>query len=520
MWLFSRKLRHPVRRPSRRPNLEVLEDRCVPSAGALDTTFGSGGIVTTSLDHNNDYANGALLQPNGDSIVYGGNGMARYTPNGSLDSSFGSGGIVLRPPSWIAMAALQTDGKIVAAGGSSLFRYNANGTLDKTFGSKGVVAYPSGWGAGPGIVIEPATGDIVLEGSPSAAPDDIGLLRYTPNGVLDTTFGQGGKVATPFPGMYSADLEWNTLALENGHIVEAGFVSTGGPNPNSRLWFLARYNDDGTLDTTFGPSGTGLVTTAVGYGLSPTMVRSLVVQPNGEIVAVGVAENSLNSPQEWALARYTTAGILDGTFGNGGIVTSSFTAGGDEPWNAALQANGQIVVAGFNDGSPQIMEVGRYNSDGSLDTTFGSGGFVSTPFASQSAAVGVLIQPDGKIVAAGYTTINGKVDYMLARYLPSEPEIGSFTANPNPVTSGSTTTLTVSNITDGNPNSTITQVAFFYYDNTGAPHVLGYGTQTSPGVWTLNYTVNLSAGTYTIYAQDEDSYGVFGDPFALTLTVQ
>ena len=80
-------------------------------------------------------------------------------------------------------------------------------------------------------------------------------------------------------------------------------------------------------------------------------------------------------------------------------------------------------------------------------------------------------------------------------------------------------TLTASNITDGNPGSTITQVAFYYFDSVGAKHVLGYGTQTSPGVWTFNFTVNLTSGTYTLYAQAEDSYGVFGDPLALTLQV-
>src|SRR5262249_52466468 len=111
-------------------------------------------------------------------------------------------------------------------------------------------------------------------------------------------------------------------------------------------------------------------------------------------------------------------------------------------------------------------------------------------------------------------------NFAVARYLPSEPEIGSFTASRDPVTSGSTLTLTASNITDGNAGATITQVSFYYFEGTGNKVTLGTGTQTSPGVWTLNFTVNLSAGTYTIYAQAEDSYGVFGDPFALSLTVQ
>jgi hypothetical protein len=107
-----------------------------------------------------------------------------------------------------------------------------------------------------------------------------------------------------------------------------------------------------------------------------------------------------------------------------------------------------------------------------------------------SAALAVAIQPDGRIVTAN------------ARYLASEPAIGSFTASPNPVTAGSSTTLTATNITDGNPNSTITRVAI-YIDSNGAQTLVGYATQTSPGVWTYAFsTAGLtSVDTYTLTAQ-------------------
>jgi hypothetical protein len=107
----------------------------------------------------------------------------------------------------------------------------------------------------------------------------------------------------------------------------------------------------------------------------------------------------------------------------------------------------------------------------------------------------------------------------------SNPQIGSFTANPNLVTSGNSTTLTVFNITDTNPSATITQVAI-YMDSNGdgkldpGDALIGYATQTSPGVWTLTYTVNLAPGPYTLFAQALDNYGLFSDPFALSLTVQ
>jgi hypothetical protein len=116
----------------------------------------------------------------------------------------------------------------------------------------------------------------------------------------------------------------------------------------------------------------------------------------------------------------------------------------------------------------------------------------------------------------------------LVRFLGSAPQVGAFTANPNPASAGSSVTLSVSNISDGNPNVTITQVAIYLDSNNdgtlepGTDTLLGDATQTSPGVWTLTNSsaFGLTAGTYKLFAQAEDSDGVFGDPIALTLTVQ
>jgi hypothetical protein len=201
-----------------------------------------------------------------------------------------------------------------------------------------------------------------------------------------------------------------------------------------------------------------------------------------------------------------------------------------------LQSNGEIVVLGdASDASGKgTFAVATFTASGALDPAFGGSGFVLGTANTATSSMGtinyaascLLVQPsDGKIVITGVvpdSSKQGAADFALARYIGTTtgPQIGSFTASPNPVTSGSNTTLTASNIIDADPGGTITQVAFFYYDGTGAEQVLGYGTQTSTGVWTLNYTVSLATGSYTIYAQAEDSYGVFSDPLALTLTVQ
>jgi hypothetical protein len=103
----------------------------------------------------------------------------------------------------------------------------------------------------------------------------------------------------------------------------------------------------------------------------------------------------------------------------------------------------------------------------------------------------------------------------VARHLPSAPQIGSFTASQ--VGAGAPVTLTAANITDANPNATVRQVDFYYFDSGGNKVSLGTATQGSGGAWSVS--VNLTAGTYTVYAQATDSYGVLGDAVSLTLTV-
>jgi uncharacterized delta-60 repeat protein len=502
--------------------MEALEDRCCPSSGALDPTFGSGGILTTELTKYADYAHGVLMQSNGDLIAYGiadtsgvaSFGLVRYTPNGSLDTAFGKNGAVVTSqvgktaititefasPSLdegVAQAALQSDGKIVAVGNDSyVIRYNSNGSLDTTFGSQGLLVVPSGFSV-QSLLIQPSNGDIVVGGSYNS---DFALLRYTPTGALDSSFGSGGEVVTS-----SATGTVVALALENGDIVAGG---TG---------VLARYTLSGNLDTTFGSAG--IVTIPMG-------LPSLLVQPNGQIVAVGtVTIPSPYNDQAWELARYNVDGSMDSTFGSGGTVTESLPGGNTTyAYGSALQSDGQIVVLGENAGA-ETLGVGVYNPNGSLDTSFGSGGLVTQNFydAGERIGGGVAIQPDGKIVAAVSTYLSASghrgAAFMLARFGPSAAQIGSFTASPNPVTAGSSVTLTASNITLADPNSTITQVAFSAQVNSSNT-LLGIGTQTSPGVWTFSVTVNLAPGSYTLFAQATDSDGVLGDPAALTLTVQ
>jgi uncharacterized delta-60 repeat protein len=205
-----------------------------------------------------------------------------------------------------------------------------------------------------------------------------------------------------------------------------------------------------------------------------------------------------------ALARYNANGTLDTSFGSGGVVSTTVGPA------LVIQADGKIVLEGAG--------LARYNPDGSIDTTFGTGG-IAPNFINSSWSV--AIAPNGDIVEAGYVGGN----FAVARYLPSAPQIGSFTASPNPVTAGGSVTLTAANLTDGNPGSTVTQVAFYLDSNgdgilePGTDTLLGYGTR-SGGTWTLTFsTAGWASAVDRLFAQAEDSYGVFGDPFALDLTV-
>jgi uncharacterized delta-60 repeat protein len=361
--------------------LEALEDRCLFSAGALDTTFGVGGkVMTNFLGPTNDFGyGGTVIQPDGKIIEAG------Y----SYTSSFPSGG-----------------------GGAALVRYNPDGTLDMTFGTGGKVIpdYTKVGGAIRAVALQ-GDGKIVIAGETELiSAGDFLVMRYNSDGSLDTSFGSGGMVATSF-GTTSSFA--NAVAIQSdGKIVAAGsgFTQTG-----DRDFALARYNSDGTLDTSFGTGGE--VTTAI-TGLTFSTAYSLAIQGDGRIVAAGSGFTQ-TFDSDFALARYNTSGSLDTTFGTGGEVTTNVAGVFQQAFSVAIQANGDIVAAGFAGTFTGGFEVAdffalaRYNPNGSLDTTFGSGGKVTTSFGAFAFGRAVTIQTDGKIVAAGE---DFSLDFLLARY--------------------------------------------------------------------------------------------------------
>ena len=246
--------------------------------------------------------------------------------------------------------------------------------------------------------------------------DDFALARHTGDGILDTSFGTGGKVTTDFAG--STDQAWTVLIQADGKIVVAGHAFTA-------LGFdfaLARYTGDGILDTSFGAGGK--VTTPIAAGAD--RYTAALLQPDGKIVVAGsVSDESTGVDPDFGVVRYTSDGALDPSFGVGGIVRTDFGLGDKwvQPNDLALQSDGKLVVVGRVTLAPwptgPTCALARFEATGALDASFGTGGLVTTSFYSTqtwSEAHAVAIQADGKIVIAGHASDGTQTDFAMARY--------------------------------------------------------------------------------------------------------
>ena len=306
---------------------------------------------------------------------------------GDLDTTFDGDGkvttnVVPTSPGRSDIAwgvAIQANGKIVAAGLSEIpgtfsqdfavTRYNTNGSLDTTFSGDGRLITNFGGGDLAFDVAVQPNGKIVVVGQSCPGSDicNVALARYNSNGTLDTTFSGDGKQKTDFGG---GDNRAHSVAIQsNGKIVLGGWMWNG----TNRDFAIYRYNSNGTLDTTF--SGDGMVNIGFGAGRQDR-ATDLVIQSDGKIVVVGDTGDASDANYNFAVARLNANGSLDTTFSGDGKQVSNF---GGEDYSAAvtLQADGKIVVAGNKfviATSINAFALARYNVDGSLDTTFNGTG--------------------------------------------------------------------------------------------------------------------------------------------------
>src|SRR5215217_7921948 len=419
------------------------------TAGNLDPTFGTGGTVRTDFAGNIDQANAVAIQPNGQIIAAGSSFsnsktvedfiVARYNANGSLDKRFGKNGKIttdfFRNVDSISAIAIQPDGRIIVAGFAqlpgnggnprvfALARYRSDGSPDTSFGNGGALttSFGGNFAAASAVMVQP-DGKIVVAGTVDFNPDvpgsglDFALARYNASGTLDGSFGKGGKVVFDFFGSF--DQANGAVLQPDGKIIVVGSASYDSNNRDIGF-ALARFNTDGSTDFGFGTGGKQ-ITDFFGAGAK---ANGVVLQPDGRFVVAGTASDSATRPSatDIALARYNPDGTLDSGFGSGGQTAIPFPGSATEQANAlVLLPDGKIIVAGTafkTFATPPDFALVSYNSDGSIDTSFGVNGSITTDFAGGTDnAQAVAIQANGNIVAAGRAFRND-FDLALARYI-------------------------------------------------------------------------------------------------------
>jgi uncharacterized delta-60 repeat protein len=387
-----------------------------PSPGTLDSGFGEGGRVLTPIGSWIDRALGVAVDGQGRLVVAGYADMndsrldfvvVRYLPDGALDPDFGSGGIVVTPMGQGAAydvgeaLLIQPDGRIVVAGDTTeaithrvaIVRYNPDGTLDSSFGGTGKVLTDLGRDVQVRAVLRQPDGKILVAGSIATAGTgwDLCVVRYYANGARDLTFGAGGVFAPAISGHQEAvGIAWTP----------AGRIVVAAAQPLGSAFLLARLYAHGELDWTFGSYG--LVTTPLSSG---ALAEAMAVHSNGKIVIAG------DAPGGYAvLARYLPGGALDTAFDGDGTLTLQLSPDNVYVDDVVVQRNGKIVVAGSADRAGALI---RFDTDGTPDT-----GLVLTPLGAEVGGFNsVALQADGKIVAAGAANIYyDNYEFALARY--------------------------------------------------------------------------------------------------------
>lgn len=458
--------------------------------GTFDTAFGVAGIATIDLSGFDDEPPSfdlLAVDGTGDITLAGTrvkyewssgsdivrlyyNDMAalRLSPDASIDAGFGIDGIATvslyeyQREVYARSLNLLDDGRIVMAGPIEHFpkgpthfsttdiavvRLTADGSADAGFGTDGaalVSAHTHADNKAADIVLSQADGKIVVAGSGRTYPTiiDFELIRYNNDGSLDVSFGNQGRVSTDIrsineaptvPGGETAryeDLAYAMAMQPDGKILVAGESSLYNARyfPYSS-YALARYDENGSLDPTFGLDGKVVTDIPFDSDLRPSAayIMDIALQSDGKIVAAGTANNRPGGgpyEQEMAIVRYNPDGSPDTSFGDAGIVRiNRFSRYDERARSVAVQPDGKIVVGGYMARHTILppyddrLMLARLNADGSFDATFGDAGIVTTDIGDDDQIFDIELRPDGKIVVGGSTGPRGDWDMAVARYL-------------------------------------------------------------------------------------------------------
>lgn len=350
--------------------------------------------------------------------------MARAAP-GDLDPSFDLDGLMTVHSGADDRAEdvlVQPDGKIIAVGSNYighaihanflLVRFNPDGSLDTTFSIDGKAPYSFG-GALVGEDIATAAalqpdGKIVVVGHTDYIADgnnDLAVARFNADGTIDTTFGGGdGSMTTSFG---DDDRATDVVIAPDGKILVSGWLGVGGSD-----FLIMRLNPNGSLDGSFGGGDGKADFDLGGQDVSP----SIALQPDGKIIMAGTAFGGASQAGDFAVIRVNSNGVgLDTSFNGSGVRLISF-GGTEQAVGVAVQPDGRIVVGGSITSVPEVFALARLTPDGQLDLGFGNSGRVESGVGFLDLAYGMALQPNGRILVAGETAELGSYDFVVARF--------------------------------------------------------------------------------------------------------
>lgn len=435
---------------------------CFSQTVSLDESFGTGGKTSKRFPGFETGIFSSKIQPDGKIVVCGfrnqsfnfqsaGIIIGRYNSNGIIDLDFGTNGFVILDDLFIdgtanKMLLLQSNGKILITGsklGSTNFdfhtyRFNSNGTLDSTFGNNGEVVTDINNSLDESTtLIELPDGKIVVLGTYTEINNRyLCAVRYNSNGILDTTFGSNGKaIFGSLATNYSNQL-MDVVLETNGKIVLGAQHNIVGEDCN---FVMAKLNANGTIDTGFGTNGARITN----FGADDKLMS--IQKIDGKYYAFGFSTFEENQ-SKIAIARYSTSGSLDFSFGTNGKVLLNRNSNASLDLIAnAKQVGDKILCVGYGESENQSTPFNidalmiRLNFDGTIDTTFNNTGYILADFSVSNSDVFMTleIQTDGKILAFGSSTVSNEDSFVLSRYQVSN--LGSqdfrkekFSVYPNP----------------------------------------------------------------------------------------
>ncbi|WPO83283.1 T9SS type A sorting domain-containing protein [Chryseobacterium sp. JJR-5R] len=407
-----------------------------------DTTFNTSGKALLSV-WNNNYANCTAVQADKKMLIGGSihknnpttvNSflVARYNENGTLDTTFASNGLLYDPAgnsSVIYDMKVLSDGKILIAGrgnASALIgRLLPDGTLDLSFGTNGTALLSGTYIRDLEILSD---GSIIGYGDKNSSSY---LVKINSSGQIDTTFGTGGEISAKFG--YSSLINNAMTKQADGKYIISGAVVSNASYPENNQLFLARYNVNGNLDTTFGSNGLLL------YSATAREARDVLFTAAGKILVLGekpyASTTSIGPNSLFYLLQFNTDGTLDTAFNSTGTVGFGFNYYS----SVKTDAQNKIYVSGSYFDSTNyynFRRIIRLNENGSPDTTFGTNGFYSSNdrvYASEFryGNNSMNFTPDGKLVSSGYVNIPS-FSIILMRLIISSTNLSTsdFTSNP------------------------------------------------------------------------------------------